>query len=378
MQLFPITPFLLLSLLNYTLSQFANGDIILSTSSSGASSLNDIGNADATAISSSSSINENIIEITDPHSTSSNQNSNFLSNISPSNDIYSTNTDSPAYDCININWYSTNKQASDISVSSQGDVYVSGLDGLFYYYNFLSNTWSKLLSEESQLKNIIKVSFSYDNTPFVLTSSGDTYYNACNGDWIKLAGCATDIAVGRGGEVFKLGCDLSGNGFSLYKLFCDKENEGNDNMFYKQNPKCKHNNNNIMNNIFKIKNANTNKVIENRKCYWFKLNGSGVKIAVNLKGNPVLVDISGNILLYNNNEWLMVAKGVNARDISISNEDEIYYTNNEHAIYKITRSWESVKLCGKARGIGIGPFNQAFIIGKDYNVYTSSKSSCFN
>ena len=59
-------------------------------------------------------------------------------------------------------------------------------------------------------------------------------------------------------------------------------------------------------------------------------------------------------------------------------EGEIYYTNNEHSIYKITRSWESVKLCGKARGIGIGPFNQAFIIGKDYNVYTSSKSSCFN
>jgi hypothetical protein len=375
MKLFPITLLLLFTLINYTLSQFANGDIILSTSSSGASSLNDIGNADATAISSSSSINENIIEITNPYSTSSNTNSNFLSSNSPSNDIHSTNVNTPSYDCININWYPTNKQASDISVSSQGDVYVSGLDGLFYYYNFLSNTWSKLLSEESQLKNIIKVSVSYDNTPFVLTSSGDTYYNTCDGNWIKLAGCATDIAVGRGGEVFKLGCDLSGNGFSLYKLFCDKENEGNENMFYKKTQKCKNNYINRINNIY---NTNSNKVIENRKCYWFKLNGSGVKIAVNLKGNPVLIDISGNILLYNNDEWLMVAKGVNARDISISNEGEIYYTNNEHSIYKITRLWESVKLCGKARGIGIGPFNQAFIIGKDYNVYTSSKSSCFN
>ena len=375
MKLFPITPLLLLSLINYTLSQFANGDIIVSTSSSGASSLNDIGNAEATAISSSSSINENIIEITNPYSTSSTTNSNFLSNNFPSNNIHSTNVNTPSYDCIDINWYPTNKQASDISVSPQGDAYVSGLDGLFYYYNFLSNTWSKLLSEESQLKNIIKVSVSYDNTPFVLTSSGDTYYNTCDGNWVKLAGCATDIAVGRGGEVFKLGCDLSGNGFSLYKLFCDKENEGNDNMFYKKNQKCKNNYINRINNIY---NTNSNKVIENRKCYWFKLNGSGVKIAVNIKGNPVLIDISGNILLYNNDEWLMVAKGVNARDISISNEGEIYYTNNEHSIYKITRSWESVKLCGKARGIGIGPFNQAFIIGKDYNVYTSSKSSCFN
>lgn len=340
-----------------------DGDIVSSTATSQSNSLNDIGDATATAISSSSANNQHSIQIIDPSITS-------ISLVPDSIDIENIQSATTFTDCQPVNWISTEKQANDIAVSPQGDVFSVGINGKLYQYNFLSNTWTLISSKEQELNSVNRISVSYDGTPYIITSSGETYYNNCDKDWVKLPGCATEIAVGRGGEVFKLGCDLGGNGFSLFKLFCDSENEGNENM-NTQRTKC---------NRFRKwwECISCSKKLDNRKCYWFKLTGSGIKMSVNTKGNPVVIDVNGNILVYDEEDWYTVSKGMNARDIDVSNDGEIFFTNNFNELYKIGRgNWTPVKICGKAKGVTIGPFGQPFVIGPDFIVYTSSKQ-CFN
>ena len=330
------------------------GDIVSSNAESSSNSLNDLGDSSATAISSSISNNQHVYQIIDPS----------LKAISiPKEAIITENyliekvTDT---DCYPIEWKNTNKQAIDIAVSSQGEVYAIGLNRKLYHYNFLSNTWSLVPID---IFNIEKIQLTTEGIPLISTSSGEIYYYNCNYNWIKLPGCATDIAIGRGGEIYKLGCDIQDNGFSLYKLICDDSS---------------HFHNNKCNSIWWQCSVDS-KIINDDKCYWFKLSGTGVKVSANIKGNPLLIDMKGNLVEYedNDDEWHIISHGIIVENISISNEDEIYLNSIEGDIYRVLRDHSMMKICGKALSIDVGPFGQPFIIGEDNLVYTASKQ-CFN
>lgn len=124
--------------------------------------------------------------------------------------------------CETAEWTPTNLKARDVGVNFQGELYAAGLDGFLYFYEFLANRWKKVVGDY-ELTSIKRVDVSYDGVPYVVTSCGDTFYLSCDNKWIRLPGCAKDIGAGRGGEIFKTGCDEREGGFGIYRLFCKCE-----------------------------------------------------------------------------------------------------------------------------------------------------------
>ena len=265
--------------------------------------------------------------------------------------------------CIPMYWQDTQILANDISIGPQGDVYVAAVDGHLYQYDIIKNKYTKIKGD-FDLGSISKVSVSNDGTPYVITASGSTYYlNAAN-KWIRLPGCASDIAVGNGGEVYKIGCDIRANGYGIFRLFNNENNEDS----YKQHRRCRRKKNN---NCDDCSYAYDNK---SNKQYWFRLSGSGVRIAVAPSGLPYIVNTSGMILSYENENWTPIITAGLARDIEVTNDGEIFYIDYYYNIFRVLNRKGSVyQLCGLAKTLSAGPFSQPFIIGNDHKVYTTSR-----
>ena len=265
--------------------------------------------------------------------------------------------------CIPMYWQDTQILANDISIGPQGDVYVAAVDGHLYQYDIIKNKYTKIKGD-FDLGSISKVSVSNDGTPYVITASGSTYYlNAAN-KWIRLPGCASDIAVGNGGEVYKIGCDIRANGYGIFRLFNNENNEDS----YKQHRRCRRKKNN---NCDDCSYAYDNK---SNKQYWFRLSGSGVRIAVSPSGLPYIVNTSGMILSYENENWTPIITAGLARDIEVTNDGEIFYIDYYYNIFRVLNRKGSVyQLCGLAKTLSAGPFSQPFIIGNDHKVYTTSR-----
>jgi hypothetical protein len=187
---------------------------------------------------------------------------------------------------IQVNWVETDLVAQDITIDAQGYAYAAGLDGFIYEYEN-NITWEKVqgLSEAEvnnknfdnteisstpdSLGNIIRVATGNDATPYAINGAGDTYYLNCNHRWEKLPGCAKDIAVGRGGEVYKLGCERRKGGFRIYKLICNYPcNKCKKCLRYKRNDKFRENKGNMFivtpgkegNNVYNDNDPNYNNI----------------------------------------------------------------------------------------------------------------------
>ena len=267
--------------------------------------------------------------------------------------------------CISMNWFDTNFKANDIGVSSHGDVYAAGIDGHLYSYDMTRNKWRKVKAN-FDLGSITRVAIAPDGTPYVVTGAGSTYYLSPTNIWVRLPGCASDIAIGRGGEVYKIGCDIRPNGYGIYRLFNNEENE----LEHKKHNRCIRNNE-LCGECAKISNENTNDM---NKVYWFRLSGSGVRISVSPSGQPYIVNNSGMILSYEDSNWVPILTGGLARDITLTNDGEIFYIDLYHNIFRIVnRNGNVYQLCGMGKTISAGPFSQPFIVGVDHSVYTSSK-----
>ena len=267
--------------------------------------------------------------------------------------------------CISMNWFDTTFKANDIGVSSHGDVYAAGIDGHLYSYDMTRNKWRKVKAN-FDLGSITRVAVAPDGTPYVVTGAGSTYYLSPTNIWVRLPGCASDIAIGRGGEVYKIGCDIRPNGYGIYRLFNNEENE----LEHKKHNRCIRNNE-LCGECAKINNESTNDM---NKVYWFRLSGSGVRISVSPSGQPYIVNNSGMILSYEDSNWVPILTGGLARDITLTNDGEVFYIDLYHNIFRIVnRNGNVYQLCGMGKTISAGPFSQPFIVGVDHSVYTSSK-----
>ena len=267
--------------------------------------------------------------------------------------------------CISMNWFDTTFKANDIGVSSHGDVYAAGIDGHLYSYDMTRNKWRKVKAN-FDLGSITRVAVAPDGTPYVVTGAGSTYYLSPTNIWVRLPGCASDIAIGRGGEVYKIGCDIRPNGYGIYRLFNNEENE----LEHKKHNRCIRNNE-LCGECAKINNESTNDM---NKVYWFRLSGSGVRISVSPSGQPYIVNNSGMILSYEDSNWVPILTGGLARDITLTNDGEVFYIDLYHNIFRIVnRNGNVYQLCGMGKTISAGPFSQPFIVGVNHSVYTSSK-----
>lgn len=261
---------------------------------------------------------------------------------------------------VKVNWFNTKLKAKDLGVNSQGDLYVVGLDGKLYKYEFLTDSWC-MMEGDFELTRINRVDVNWDGMPYVTTDIGDTFFLGCDHKWTRLPGCATDIGIGRGGEVYKTGCDKRNTGFGIYRLYCTCPTT----CCYKgcQNWRkpCRF--------------CWTHKS-DDRKCEWFRIEGNGIKIDVAPSGNPYTIDVNGTILQYDGTIWKKVFTPSLAFDLTLSNEGVLFYTGQDGKIYKSVNeangTWDILN--GEADAITAGPFSQPWVIrNSDKSILGSSK-----
>jgi hypothetical protein len=252
---------------------------------------------------------------------------------------------------LKVNWFDTKLKGKDLGVNSQGELYVVGADNKLYLYEFLTNSYVHI-EGHFDLTKIFRVDVSWEGVPYVVTETGDTYYLSCDHKWMRLSGCATDIATGRGGEVFKTGCDERENGFGIYKLFC---------------------NNPVTSDFRGCLNfrkpssfAWTHKESE-RTCEWFRIDGNGVRIDVAPNGNPYIIDKNGDIYLNDGTEWRRFPTKTKAYDLTLSNDGVLFYIGQDANIYKSVDEIEGkwIQLEGQGTAITAGPFGHPWVIQRD-------------
>lgn len=330
---------------------------------------------------------------------------------------------------IQVNWVDTDLVAQDISIDSQGHLYAAGLDGYMYEYE-QNNNWEKVEAqvenkstsfdeqnpqnpenpenpENADNINIVRVATGYDATPYVIKNSGETFYLNCNHLWQRLPGCAKDIAVGRGGEVYKIGCERRNGGFRIYKLICNQKCSKNFRKCLRYKSKKTENSDldvgetkNILNNEIDIEIENLEKspqteeesdtclssytfsfLKDQKQCLWFNVAGAGVRVAVHPNGQPFIINDRNEIEYYNGSEWTVIPV-IRAIDLAISNQGALFFIAMDFSVYRLLpkkykedySSYRLAKLTGqRAIAITSGPYSQPVIVGEGYKVYSSSK-----
>lgn len=211
-------------------------------------------------------------------------------------------------------WSQSSIMGQDVGVGAEGDIYVVGIDGKLYIYNFASNSYSRVVADPD-LDGIIRVDVDDEGTPFIVTSCGASYYLSCDNKWIQLPGCATDIGAGFCGHVWKTGCDPRMEGFGIWKLFC----KGKDTKCHRFRP---------------LSYSCDKREIDKRDCYWYRVSGSGIRIDVFPDGKPAVIKGNGQAIKYNGEEWKLIT-GFRGKDISISNDGMAVMAGAETGMYFI-------------------------------------------
>ncbi|MBK9995202.1 MAG: hypothetical protein IPP01_14780 [Saprospiraceae bacterium] len=178
--------------------------------------------------------------------------------------------------------------ATDISISSHGDIYLINKNGKIY--NYTGKEWRLMSGYDG-------ASISANSSRVLVTNRHGKIYEWKNGDWKQLPGSnASDIAVNSNGEIWMV--NFSGK---IYIFNVDK---------------------------------------------WEQMPGSNGKRISSDGGQTWLTNRRGNIYKFNyqKNEWTQMP-GSSARDIAVSNTSQVFITNTDGYIYKFNDgSW--IKLDG--------------------------------
>jgi hypothetical protein len=270
------------------------------------------------------------------------------------------------FEIFTVTWTPTSLQAIDIGIGGDGDCIAVGLDGKPYLYNFIGNTWS-VIDGDYEMINIVRADIDDEGTIFLIGTAGNIYYLSCYNSWHQLNGCGKDIGIGRGSDIWKIGCDSKGNfsdDYGIWKLFC------------KNKPQCGFNNTRKCMRFRHSKYTN-NPNGDKRECYWTKIEGAGKRIDVHPNGNPYINTSSGKIFKYDNESFnFKEITGVQARDITLSNNGLLYAVGlNDNRIYRVlnedTGDWQILSGCAKE--ISSGPYSQPWIVSCDGKILTTSK-----
>lgn len=260
----------------------------------------------------------------------------------------------------NANWIQTTSQVFvDVGLGAEGDMYSVGSDGRLYVYNFLANSYSEVVAD-TDLNTITRVDVDAEGTPYVVAGCLGTYYLNCYNKWVQLPGCSNDIGVGRGSEVWKIGCDARAGGYGIWKLFC------------KSKCKCQCNRGCIR---FRPSKYNTNKTGDQRKCFWYRIEGGAAAIDVNIDGNPIVATDEGKVFRYDGVNYNYIPN-IKAMDLTVCNEGLVYAVSKDNKVYKLnnemTGDWKS--LSGSVNAITCGPFSQPAAVATNGYVYTTTRA----
>lgn len=220
-------------------------------------------------------------------------------------------------------WERLEGNATAISINPQGDVYILGkkyADGGKAIYKYVNNNWIELPGGG------VVIAAGPKNELWTINNQSQIMRFSDHG-WQKIAGSATDIAIGDDGSVYSIGTDDCGSGFGIYRFI---------------------------------------------KPYgWEKIPGCGEKIDVSPEGIPWVVNRQGRIFKFVNGAWLEVPGG--AFDIAVGEEDEIWVTGTSFCRggrrifhYQAT---EWLELEGCAVSLDIAPDSGLWVINANGEIF---------
>jgi hypothetical protein len=150
-------------------------------------------------------------------------------------------------------------------------------------------------------------------------------------DWDKIPGAANDIAAGNGDTIWVIGNDIESGGFGIHMW------DGH---------------------------------------VWTKKNGGAVRIAVDNRGNPWVVNSNGNIFRYRDNAWVLMPGF--ASDIACGKDGSIWVVgmNQNKSGFNISKwngrinNWLPVNASGQR--ISVDYDGKLLIVGTERNIYKYS------
>jgi hypothetical protein len=250
---------------------------------------------------------------------------------------------------INVPWNNFQCNATDIGVGAGGEAFIINLEGKLNYYNISDSINSLIdITPNGYLLKLTNVDVDSYGTPFVIDSLGNTLYLNCNKIWKALPGCAKDIGVGMNGDIWKIGCDKREGGYGVWNLICNK---------------CK-----FKNNCVKFKSGKQDEeyllsLDDEHDCDWYRVEGAGLRIDVDPKGNPWIVNSSNEIYHYDGLDWHLIP-ALSGIDISVSNEGVVFATGTDYSIRRLIcpklGTWQI--LSGSATNVSVGPYSLPFVI----------------
>ncbi len=244
-----------------------------------------------------------------------------------------------------MDWRLLPIKTQNFYVSYEGDLYAINQDNNLYYYDELRNQFQKLKSLENNNMTLSFAVVTSDKTPYGIDQEGNTYYMN-NQTWIQLPGCATMIALGREGEVYKLGCDRKEGGYEVFMLFCTQDD-------------------NYINTFPHMQNNST--------CNWYRLNGRGMKLSILQNGLPVIINDSNNIQYFTGSKWNPFL-GIKGKEISFSNSGLAMVIGLDKNLLGLNYFTDPIEIyaIGTAKKVSIGPYSIPIILGNDDNLYMAS------
>jgi len=239
-----------------------------------------------------------------------------------------------------VNKFPLNLYVIDIAIGPNTVLYAVSYDRILSSFNRITGQFTQLVFN----MNVYKVAVSSSGRVYFISDHGTTYYFDEDLIPVLLPGCANDIGVGSNDQVYRIGCDMSDEGFEAYKLSCPPTQ------------------------------ASTSQ--STNTCNWVDLNGSGVAIDVLKNGNPVMVNGNGEILFMENNSWYSLL-GMEGKDVSVSSEGIVFFAGLDNMIYSIDYFQKIPVLTNYGiTGVttSVGPFSTPFVIDTDGQLYQTSAS----
>ena len=210
----------------------------------------------------------------------------------------------------------------DIGASANGSIWIIGSDKEdhgFGIYKWTGEDWTKVDG------SAVAITVDNSGVPWVVNAEGEIYRRKQNA-WQKMPGLAKDIAAGPNGSIWIVGADKEEGGYGIYRW------SGED---------------------------------------WKKIEGGGIRIAVDKAAKAWLVNENGNIYKREQYSWEKLP-GL-GKDIAVGADGSVWIVGTDkvdggYGIYKWTgEDWKKVE--GGAVRIAVDKAGKPWVINAENNIY---------
>ena len=118
--------------------------------------------------------------------------------------------------CFSTNWCLLDGAANDVGSNSNGALWIIGTTSVgggynIYNRNFGNNTWTRVAG------GAIAIDVDLNGIPWIVNNGGSIYRFTSSNTWERMPGSARDIGIGDDGSVWIIGTTKRSGGYNIYR-----------------------------------------------------------------------------------------------------------------------------------------------------------------